>query len=730
MERLVLWNLEDTTLKLKPIHRNQHAFRRGHSTEIPLSKLTNFVEQAFINKEYAVCIFLDIIGAFNNVTHQAIIKAMNTANFPKEIIMWYGNYTQCRSCEITIGSKTFKCFLKDGTSQGGILSPIIFNLVINILLLIIEKAKILGIAFADEAMKGASGRCLQTILARLQKTLNDLTKALDETGMKFSPGKTAVIIFSKKNVETQNLPRLTMYNEPLEYQEQTKYLGVTFDSKLTFKPHIANKFKSAKKLLFATKNMMGKFWGPKPSMTKWLYTNIVRPTFTYGCIAWAKNTRSKDFISKAKRLQRLALKDIGPIRTHSPTSGIEIFTNTIPLDLYIRGEFMSAHARVRNIISTFAGTTDTISSHYAWALKLKDEAGIHNIPTDITTPFFHGHKKYQCFNTQYNALNEFRPDKLQIYTDGSKISKNATTYTGCGFVIYGKSDDNEPKIIHSQSSYLGTMTTVFQAEVFAIGQATHFVTQNPTITTNINQIDIITDSKAALQAIDGLVTSSKLVKDCMNALDKLQNKTKISIHWTKAHVGHEGNEKADQLAKEGTTKGSYATEPILPVPKAWVNNKIKAYLKKEWTNRWKGTAEARQTKIFFTEPNMKLTQKLLNYDKSTCAKLFRWVSGHSFHRYHNNLLHPEKFTNPQCRACDNAKEETSHLFAYCPGLAPIRSRILGVPTLNENFEWKPQQLLAMIKEIDKICPEEGSFDEMPNDTNSQASDMNINNTSE
>jgi hypothetical protein len=215
---------------------------------------------------------------------------MKTAGFPQEITAWYGNYTQGRSCEIALGSKIYKRFLKDGTSQGGILSPIIFNLVINILLLIIEKAKILGIPFADDAMKGDRGRCLQMILIKLQRTLNDLTNALDETGMKFSPEKNAVVIFSRKTVDTQNLPRLTMYGKPIKFQDQTKYLGVTFDSKLSFKPHIQNKFKSAKKLLFATKNIMGKFWGPKPSMTKWIYTNIVRPTFPYGCIAWAKTT--------------------------------------------------------------------------------------------------------------------------------------------------------------------------------------------------------------------------------------------------------------------------------------------------------------------------------------------------------------------------------------------------------------------------------------------------------
>jgi hypothetical protein len=41
--------------------------------------------------------------------------------------------------------------------------------------------------------------------------LNNLTTALDETGMKFSTEKTAVMVFSKKNVDTTLLPKLMMY---------------------------------------------------------------------------------------------------------------------------------------------------------------------------------------------------------------------------------------------------------------------------------------------------------------------------------------------------------------------------------------------------------------------------------------------------------------------------------------------------------------------------------------
>jgi hypothetical protein len=232
LERLVLWRLEDTALKQNPMHKNQHAFRRGHSTEIPLSELTNFIEQAFINKEYVVSVFLDIIGAFNNVSHQAMERAMIKHGFPPDIIQWYLFYTKNRTVEFNTGSQQFIRHLVDGFAQGGILSPPIFDLSINDILII------------------------------------------------------------------------------------------TFDPKLTFTKHINSKFAKTKRILFSARNAIGQFWGPKPILTKWLYTNIVRPTFTYGCIAWAKATRTKLFKNKAKRLQRLGLKCIAPIREHSPTSGL------------------------------------------------------------------------------------------------------------------------------------------------------------------------------------------------------------------------------------------------------------------------------------------------------------------------------------------------------------------------------------------------------------------------
>jgi ribonuclease HI len=308
------------------------------------------------------------------------------------------------------------------------------------------------------------------------------------------------------------------------------------------------------------------------------------------------------------------------------------------------------------------------------------------------------------------AITGFDPSQGRLSENRLLLCRQETFadgHAGSGSVFYhqGQADNN---IIHEMSAYLGTMTTVFQAEIFAIGQAAHYIILHKDILNRgIESIDIITDSKAALLAIDSICTSSKIVYDCMKALDKLQESVDVTIHWTKAHVGHIGNERADQLAKEGTHKRSYQVEPILPVPRSWIKKKINQYIHQEWTNRWLGMREARQTKMFFPQPKAKIAKRLLTYDKQTCAKLFRWISGHSFHRYHNSLTSPNTFDNPACRLCGYEKEETNHLFAFCPALAQIRMKTCGLPIFSDPFSWTPGQLLQMIHEIDKVCPEEG-----------------------
>jgi hypothetical protein len=100
----------------------------------------------------------------------------------------------------------------------------------------------------------------------------------------------------------------------------------------------------------------------------------------------------------------------------------------------------------------------------------------------------------------------------------------------------------------------------------------------------------------------------------------------------------------------------------------------------------------KKRELVLPKPNPKISKQLLTYDKPTCAKLFRWISGHSFHRYHNFLTTPILFSDPTCRICGQGNEETNHLFAYCEGLTQIRMKICGLTILPEPFKWTPNIL--------------------------------------
>ena len=135
--------------------------------------------------------------------------------------------------------------------------------------------------------------------------------------------------------------------------------------------------------------------------------------------------------------------------------------------------------------------------------------------------------------------------QVNIYTDGSKIESQC----GTGFAIYtGK------RIITKHSERLPDESTVFQAEVRGIQKAAETMLTFENLN-KFKYIKIFTDSQATLLALNSADVTSKLVLQTKLTLNELAKKTRrITIVWIKAHVGHEGNELADELAKEGTKK--------------------------------------------------------------------------------------------------------------------------------------------------------------------------------
>ncbi len=125
------------------------------------------------------------------------------------------------------------------------------------------------------------------------------------------------------------------------------------------------------------------------------------------------------------------------------------------------------------------------------------------------------------------------------------------------------------------------------------------------------EICIVTDSKAAIQALDSFIVKSNAVSLCKTSLNSIALSHQVSIKWIKAQAGFAGNELADIKAKNGALLPREGPQPFIPSPKSWFKQKINNFIHTTWSDRWKSSLPCRQTKIFFPVPDMKISKHLL-----------------------------------------------------------------------------------------------------------------------
>jgi ribonuclease HI len=94
-------------------------------------------------------------------------------------------------------------------------------------------------------------------------------------------------------------------------------------------------------------------------------------------------------------------------------------------------------------------------------------------------------------------------------------------------------------------------TTVFQAEIYAIKAC---IMENIDKGYKGNIIYILSDSQAAIKALNNFQINSKLVWDCHQSLMRLAEHNRVQLIWVPGHMGIDGNEMTDQLARQGSSQ--------------------------------------------------------------------------------------------------------------------------------------------------------------------------------
>ena len=211
-------------------------------------------------------------------------------------------------------------------------------------------------------------------------------------------------------------------------------------------------------------------------------------------------------------------------------------------------------------------------------------------------------------------------------------------------------------------------------------------------------LTIYSDSQSAILAISGHLASSRTVFNAIKALNKLGSNKQVHIRWIEGHKGYHGNEVADMLAKQASSQVQEGPEPFLPLSTCVVKGLARERTMEKWIARWEALTTCRQTKIFFPQPDKKISKDLVKLSRLDLGLCIRHLTGHSFLRYHRSKV--DQAIDPHCRFCSASKEESAHIILDCPAFQEQRLQIF--------WEYQPttistvQQLLLYLTDP-QIC---------------------------
>jgi hypothetical protein len=332
MERIINERLLDWLNMTKKLNTIQCGARKFRSTTDHLIRLETMIRHTFAHNEHVISIFFDLEKAYDTTWKYGIMNDLHRKGFRGLLPKFIDEFLKDRTFNVKVGnilSDTFK--QETGVPQGSVLSVTLFMIKVDQLAeMIPAENRFMSSLFVDDLQISYSHSDLNIIKQKMQTCLNNITQWSNKNGYKFSIAKTNAIHFN--TIRGLHLkPDLYLDNQKLNCVENAKFLGIIWDEKLTWRPHLLNLKANCQKLLGLMRSISSLTWGADQNTLKLVYIAYIRSKLDYGSIIYASahktNLQIIDSIAnEALRISTGAFKS-------TPIESIYILANEIPLNM-------------------------------------------------------------------------------------------------------------------------------------------------------------------------------------------------------------------------------------------------------------------------------------------------------------------------------------------------------------------------------------------------------------
>ena len=228
-------------------------------------------------------IFLDLKKAFDTVDHEILINKLASYGIKDNELDWFKSYLCNRSQAVHVNSflSDFKTY-NTGIPQGSILGPLLFIIFVNCLPDVVTCKTVM---YADDTSLMCKAKDVNELKVKLESNLKAVANWFKANKLTLNTDKTKFMVFGTNHmIDQYNDITLSFDDKLIEKVSVFKYLGIKFDSNMSWSSHIDYLSGNISKRIGIVKRI--KHFIPQETLIM-LSNALVIPHFDYASSVWS-----------------------------------------------------------------------------------------------------------------------------------------------------------------------------------------------------------------------------------------------------------------------------------------------------------------------------------------------------------------------------------------------------------------------------------------------------------